>query len=71
MQRLITSVCATRALSSHPLNKGGRTGLLQSGGNRLRVVADNSYDRNVPPISGDFSLFGGIYRDDGFTILFR
>lgn len=31
--------------------------------NELTIVADNSYDRNVPPISGDFSLFGGIYRD--------
>jgi len=39
------------------------TDLLKADGNRLRVVADNSYDRNVPPISGDFSLFGGIYRD--------
>lgn len=39
------------------------TDMLSPDGNRLRVVADNSYDRDVPPISGDFSLFGGVYRD--------
>lgn len=30
--------------------------------NRLEIIADNTYDRDVPPISGDFSLFGGVYR---------
>lgn len=39
------------------------TGMLKPSGNGLRIVADNSYDRDVPPISGDFSMFGGVYRD--------
>ena len=39
------------------------TEFLKPAGNELAIVADNSYDRDVPPISGDFSLFGGVYRD--------
>ena len=39
------------------------TDFLKPSGNELAIVADNSLDRNVPPISGDFSLFGGVYRD--------
>lgn len=39
------------------------TDLLKSADNELTIIADNSYDRNVPPISGDFSMFGGVYRD--------
>ena len=39
------------------------TGCLKPEGNRLEILVDNSYDRDVPPISGDFSMFGGLYRD--------
>lgn len=27
------------------------------------VKADNSYNEDIPPLSGDFTFFGGIYRD--------
>ena len=39
------------------------TSFLRPSGNELAIIADNSLDRNVPPISGDFSMFGGVYRD--------
>lgn len=39
------------------------TSALRPSGNRLEIVADNSYDPDVPPISGDFVLFGGVYRN--------
>ena len=39
------------------------TGFLKASGNVLTVIADNSYTSDVPPISGDFSMFGGLYRD--------
>ena len=39
------------------------TDLLKPVGNTLEIVADNTYDTDVPPISGDFSMFGGVYRD--------
>lgn len=32
------------------------------GENELRVLADNSHDNTIPPLSGDFNIFGGIYR---------
>ncbi len=32
------------------------------GKNELRVFADNSWNENLPPLSGDFPIFGGIYR---------
>ena len=35
--------------------------------NRLEIVADSRYDREVPPISGDFSMYGGVYR--GVTLI--
>ena len=31
--------------------------------NTLLVKVNNRHDRNVPPLSGDFSFYGGIYRD--------
>jgi beta-galactosidase len=39
------------------------TGALKPGGaNDLRVRADNTLRPDVPPLSGDFPVFGGIYR---------
>lgn len=31
-------------------------------GNELRVQVDNSYRDDLPPLSGDFNLYGGLYR---------
>ena len=39
------------------------TGLLKPTGNVLEIVADNAYDPDVPPTEGDFTVFGGVYRD--------
>ena len=39
------------------------TDLLAPTGNSLEVVADNSYDPDVPPNEGDFTMCGGVYRD--------
>ena len=30
--------------------------------NELLVKVDNSYNRNIPPLSADFTFYGGIYR---------
>ncbi len=30
--------------------------------NDLRVQASNAWDKNIPPLAGDFPIFGGIYR---------
>lgn len=39
------------------------TGSLNFGGaNELRVQVDNSHQEDVPPLSGDFNVDGGIYR---------
>ncbi len=38
------------------------TDLLGGGRNTLTVSADNSYNDNIVPLSGDFSMFGGLYR---------
>lgn len=35
----------------------------QAEDNLLVVKADNSYDYDIPPHSGDFNMYGGIYRD--------
>ena len=32
-------------------------------GNVLEIVADNTYDPDVPPNEGDFTMYGGVYRD--------
>jgi beta-galactosidase len=31
--------------------------------NQLFVRASNSYNKDIPPLSGDFTFFGGLYRD--------
>jgi beta-galactosidase len=33
------------------------------GNNTIAVKVDSSKDLNLPPISGDYTMFGGIYRD--------
>jgi beta-galactosidase len=38
------------------------TSLLQPGANDLRVQVDNSHVDDVPPLSGDFNMDGGLYR---------
>lgn len=30
--------------------------------NEIRVRVDNSYHKNIPPLGGDFNMFGGLYR---------
>ena len=39
------------------------TGLLKQGDNEFKVVVDNSHDPDIPPLSADFTFWGGIYRD--------
>ena len=31
--------------------------------NRVRIVVSNEYNENIPPLSADFTFFGGLYRD--------
>jgi beta-galactosidase len=31
--------------------------------NLLEVVVDNSFNQNIPPLTADFTFYGGIYRD--------
>ncbi len=38
------------------------TDLLRQTDNVMEVVADNRWDPDVAPLSGDYTLFGGIYR---------
>lgn len=39
------------------------TSFVKEGINLLVVSVDNSHDINVPPLSADFTFFGGLYRD--------
>src|SRR6185312_1186379 len=40
------------------------TDALKVGANNLIAVKiSNAYDRDIPPLSADFTFFGGIYRD--------
>ncbi len=39
------------------------TDLVRTGDNLLEVRADNTHDPDVPPLSADYTFFGGIYRD--------
>jgi beta-galactosidase len=40
-----------------------------SGDNVIAVKVDNSHDNNVAPLSGDFTVFGGIYRGVHLLVL--
>ncbi len=51
-------------------HKGGYTAFcfditdyVHSGENTFVVKVDNSYNEQIPPLSADFTFFGGIYRD--------
>ena len=39
------------------------TRLAHRGDNVVAVRVDNSYNRNVSPLSGDFTIYGGLYRE--------
>jgi beta-galactosidase len=40
------------------------TALIRAGEeNEIIIRADNSFDRNIAPLSADFTFYGGIYRD--------
>lgn len=39
------------------------TEALLPGDNRLEIAVDNSYNPHIPPNEGDFTMFGGLYRD--------
>jgi beta-galactosidase len=54
------------------MHTGGYTGftiplnefLLKDGSqNEVLVKVDNSFNRNIPPLSADFTFYGGLYRD--------
>lgn len=34
-----------------------------SGENEIEVRVDNSHNKNIPPLTADFTFYGGIYRD--------
>lgn len=38
------------------------TAAMKPSGNRLEIEVDNFFDSDVPPISGDFNICGGLYR---------
>ncbi|MDD7885380.1 glycoside hydrolase family 2 TIM barrel-domain containing protein [Flavivirga sp. 57AJ16] len=39
------------------------TAYLQPTNNEILVKVDNAHNEDIPPLSGDFSYYGGIYRD--------
>lgn len=39
------------------------TSYIKEGKNLFEVCVDNSYNPDIPPLSADFTFFGGIYRD--------
>ena len=51
-------------------HKGGYTAfifdiseLVRHGANQFKIKVDNSHNEGIPPMSADFTFFGGIYRD--------
>lgn len=38
------------------------TNYLHEGENQIRIKVSNAYNANIPPLSADFTFFGGIYR---------
>ncbi len=38
------------------------TSLLKPGTNTIEIEVDNSFDKEIAPLNGDFSMFGGLYR---------
>lgn len=43
------------------------TDFLKPSGNVIEIVADNTLDEDVHPIVGDFTMYGGVYRDVWFV----
>ena len=41
---------------------------LHEGDNLLKVKVDNSHNADIPPLSADFTFFGGIYRDVNLVV---
>lgn len=41
---------------------------LRQGDNSLKIKVDNSHNADIPPLSADFTFFGGIYRDLNLVI---
>lgn len=39
------------------------TPFIQPGKNRFEIALTNAHDDNIPPLSADFTFFGGVYRD--------
>jgi beta-galactosidase len=39
------------------------TPMLHPGDNLLAIRVDNSFSKDIPPLSGDFTMYGGLYRD--------
>ncbi|WAC39636.1 glycoside hydrolase family 2 TIM barrel-domain containing protein [Pedobacter sp. SL55] len=39
------------------------------GKDELVVKVDNSYNESIPPLTGDFTFFGGLYRDVSLTVV--
>lgn len=39
------------------------TNVAVQGQNRIKVIVNNELNPNYPPLDGDFTMFGGIYRD--------
>ncbi|MPQ47444.1 hypothetical protein GCQ56_10555 [Marinifilum sp. N1E240] len=51
-------------------HKGGYTAFrfdisnfVHEGVNHIRMIVNNEFNTNYPPLDGDFTMFGGIYRD--------
>ncbi|SFG99957.1 glycoside hydrolase family 2 TIM barrel-domain containing protein [Pedobacter insulae] len=40
----------------------------QNGKNEITIQVDNRYNANIPPLSADFTFFGGLYRDVYLTV---
>jgi len=45
------------------------TGLVHAGDNVIAVRVDNSHFPDIPPLSGDFTVCGGLYRDAHLLVL--
>jgi beta-galactosidase len=45
------------------------TGLVHAGNNIVAVRVDNSHSPDIPPLSGDFTICGGLYRNVHLLIL--
>ncbi len=44
-------------------------GLKFNGTDEIVVRVDNSYNESIPPLTGDFTFFGGLYRNVSLTVV--